>query len=142
MTVMQLRHHLARPLLLARTLVLLAAVGAIIAGILAMHTLASSPAHADPTHAVIADEAHPEPVAVTVATPQICDALCGPEHSMDVMGCILALLSGVFLAGIAVRRNGGHFSAAIRTLSTTATRPTFFCGPAPPDLHVLSISRV
>lgn len=137
-----LRHHSTLPLSFARALVLLVAVGAIIAGILAMHTLASSPAHAASVPAAMSHEAYSLSPLATATSPQLCDDSCELDHSMTMIGCILILLTGVLVAGIAIRRSGGQFTAPPAIVPHAASRKSSFHGLAPPDLNLLSISRV
>lgn len=138
---MHLRHS-ALPVSLSRTFVLLVAVGAIIAGILAMHTLSSSSAHADTAPAVMSGDAHSSSTLTAATAPQLCDDPCDSPHNMAMIGCILALLTGVLVVGAALRGSRILFAVRPRIVFSTTARQSSFYGLAPPDLHVLSISRV
>lgn len=140
-TMMHLRRS-SLPLPLSRAFVLLLAVGAIIAGILAMHTLSSAPAHADTAPTAMSDEAHLISPAATVTAPQPCDDSCDFSHTMTMVGCILALLTGVLIVGAALRGSPVLLTMRPRAVWSATARQSSFYGLAPPDLHVLSISRI
>jgi hypothetical protein len=127
-----------------RILVGLAAVAAIVAGLLAMHSLNIQSHHNEVLVAAhsetVAAEHHQSDLAGPVSgTASIgsCDGVCG----MDVMagGCILALLVAglLFAAAATVTRSATIGHVLVRSVTAAALR---FPAP-PPSLHVLSISR-
>ncbi|RFA15534.1 hypothetical protein B7R22_06830 [Subtercola boreus] len=145
---------------LGRTVLLLAVVGAVVLGLLAMHTLQTGMGnHSAPMHSASAmsDTVHPGGDMVHTtdlatdadmvgashehATSSECSGRCDPEHTMAGMICVLALLlAGLLLA--AFRPTSTYTTAPVKPAlqqlaDVEASRP----GPAPPDLHVLSISR-
>lgn len=68
-----------------------------------------------------------------------CGGSCAPEHSMAVMGCILALV-GVVLAVARIRIIAVWRPVQRMTASFTALLASLPL-PEPPSLYVLSISR-
>ncbi|TQL47428.1 hypothetical protein FB562_0488 [Homoserinimonas aerilata] len=130
-----------------RTLVFsLAAIGAILVGLVAMHSLniegghsghaASSPVAASADHhadAGAADAAAVDPLA----SPAGCDSDC--EHSMTVMACILALMVTLIVLGAS--RATSISAGILRLLSPVLELKATLAPAVPPSLHVLSISR-
>jgi hypothetical protein len=123
------------------------AIPGILIGLLAMHFMvtpaASHTPHAsgvvaeisaphDEQRSVGYESAHSHPVAQ-------CDGLCGPEHDMLGMACILALLLTALwaTARLAVLQWGSP-RAAIGVLVAGAST---LLPPRPPSLLALSISR-
>lgn len=124
-----------------RLFILLLAVSAIVFGILAMHTLnlmadSSSPLSTSTTSAAHHAETMPSDVGS-----QSCTNDCGPiDHEMVGMTlCVLALLAGALFiaAGVASWRQEHRWGPVLARLFRTMRSAT----PAPPSLHVLSISR-
>jgi hypothetical protein len=68
-----------------------------------------------------------------------CGGSCTPQHSMIVAGCILALVSFVFVAA-RIRTSLRWRPVRARTASLAASL-AFLPIPDPPSLHALSISR-
>lgn len=144
MSLIALADRLRRGHSVARTLLLLIAVtGAVIVGLLAMHSL-NAHAATDTGHQTSVAAASLSSVADHHADPSVTGepcADCGSEHSdMFAMACVLAVLATVLL----IMRP----SAVMRWLSILP-RPRSSVGvalcnrraPRPPSLIVLCISR-
>jgi hypothetical protein len=122
-----------------RVLVGLAAVAAIVAGLLAMHSL-NIQSHHNEVLVAAENEHHrtdlAEPVNSTAATGS-CDGACGMDPMLG--GCILALLAASLLlaAAATVTRSSAIGHVLVRSVTAAALR---FPAP-PPSLLVLSISR-
>ena len=128
------------------TIFLFALVGALLVGLLAMHTVSSSLGnHSDPAMSAMDDSANPKSDMAAMSDvhvgPADCSGMCDPGHSMTVMVCVLALLfTGFLLAAIrpaALLNLAPAGYSFIRLVRAFAARE----GPAPPDLKVLSIFR-
>ena len=133
-----------------KLLLCLAAVATIVAGLLAMHSLNLSShhnevvvaQHGDPVVAqpgAVDEHHHADSANASLAADEIgtCDGACGMNSMLG--GCILALLvASALLAGAATlsRTSAIHLVLA-RSLAAAASVAT----PAPPSLHLLSISR-
>ena len=136
------RIHTGRSM--ARTLLLLVAVtGAIIVGLLAMHSLNTHTA-TDTSHQTTATASATTGAgdhhAGTTATDEPC-ADCGNGHStMLAMACVLALLVTVLLL---VRPGAAMRWLSILPRPRSSVASALFTGPAlrPPSLTVLCISR-
>ncbi|HIE60936.1 MAG TPA: hypothetical protein EYQ02_04495 [Microbacterium sp.] len=136
------RVHTGRSM--ARTLLLLVAVtGAIIVGLLAMHSLNTHTA-TDTSHQTTATASATTGAgdhhAGTTATDEPC-ADCGNGHStMLAMACVLALLVTVLLL---VRPGAAMRWLSILPRPRPSVASALFTGPAlrPPSLTVLCISR-
>ena len=80
------------------------------------------------------------PVNPTAPSPaEDCGGFCGPSHDMLGMICVLALLVTVVLLSlhlILIR-----WEELRRIVTTLAANAAALAPPAPPSLHVLSISR-
>ncbi|WP_157127496.1 DUF6153 family protein [Cnuibacter physcomitrellae] len=137
-----MRAAILRPTALQRTVLLLGVVLAIVAGLLAMHTIATGmTGHGDPGTAAMTvtddhrtDPTHPVPMEHGCAD-------CAPSHDMTVMVCVLALLVGtvLILPGL-LHGIQPHARSAVRSsLLGAAVRSAAFRDP--PDLLKLSISR-
>ena len=153
MTLTRLRTTAQPPGAFGRTVLLLTLVGAVLVGLLAMHTIASTAAgHHDSSvmsassvlsassassamesHGVAAGSRVNELVTVD------CGGTCDPGHVMSSMTCVLAPVStGALLAEVASRRGPVVFSA----LPALTVPAPYTNGPSrPPDLTELSISR-
>ena len=124
-----------------RVVIALLAVPAILIGLLAMHFLASE-SLAPESHSMTASAADSPMVAVAhneAPAPVGCDEMCAPTHDMLGMACVLALLVSADLIIFHV------FLFRFRTLGAAlrqiVARLSALAPPAPPSLHVLSISR-
>jgi hypothetical protein len=142
MTLVMLRERTLRPPALGRALLLLAFAGAVIIGLLAMHTISPTSGHHAPAHTAMTADSAP-PSTADAATPgDDCDGLCPPPHSMTTMACVLALLATVIvLIGAA---NRSPISIRFHAIAVSAVRARVllsFRSLPPPDLHLLSISR-
>jgi hypothetical protein len=139
-----------------RLAIALFAVPAILVGLLAMHVLVtagmseSSAAHAISGHtsdtALVhgADEGAasataPAPAPSMPVPAEDCGGLCGPSHDMLNMICVLALLVTMVLLTlhlILIR-----WEKLRRIVAALVAKAAALAPPAPPSLHVLSISR-
>jgi hypothetical protein len=136
-----IRHVASSGTAARRVVGLLLAVSAIVFGILAMHTLnlmSDSPSALSSNTATVVHHAETMPSDVGS---QSCTNDCGPiDHEMASMSlCVLALLAGVLFvaAGIASWRQEQRWGPVLSRLFDALRAAT----PAPPSLHVLSISR-
>ena len=124
-----------------RVAISLLAVPAIFIGLLAMHFLASE-SLAPESHSMTASVADLPMLAVThneAPEPVGCDEMCAPTHDMLGMACLLALLVSAVL--IIVHFFLYRFRALGAELRLVVARLSALAPPAPPSLHVLSISR-
>jgi len=144
MSVMTLRTTVLRPAAVQRTVLLLGVVVAIVAGLLAMHTIAGMTGHSDPATAAIAVTTDPHATgAHSGSTGNECAGDCAPNHDMMAMVCVLALLiGGVFLLIGLLRGVQSHSHAMqLRPLFDAAHVLRSVSFRDPPDLLKLSISR-
>lgn len=130
-----------------RTLIFsLAAIGTILVGLVAMHSLniegghsghsaASSLAGSADHH--VTGGAEGAAVVDPLASPAGCDSDC--EHSLTVMSCILALMVTVIVLGAS--RATSISAGILRVLSPVLELRATLAPAVPPSLHVLSISR-
>ena len=123
-----------------RLLLTFAAVGAILVGLLAMHSFSADAGHHGTTLAV-ATEAHHEHDAAPAVAHDDCGGSCGPGHSMTVTACLLALLVlALLLTARDVPMRGLLLLAKperqVQWWHVRAVR-----WPKPPSLLELSISR-
>ena len=143
-----MRESILRPAVLRKTMLLLVLVGALVAGLLAMHTIASANgghnAAPDSTMAMQATGNHADvtvaPGGESIAVSD-CAGTCDPGHSMATMVCVLALLISVLALG-ALRPPAlaGLLRAMLPPLRRiVASAAAAF--PLPPSLDALSISR-
>ena len=150
MTLTRLRTAAQPPGASGRTVLLLALVGAVLVGLLAMHTIASTAAgHHDSSvmsaSSVLSASSGMESHGVATGSSAIelvtvdCGGTCDPGHVMSSMTCVLAPVStGALLAEVASRRGPVVFSA----LPALTVPGPYTNGPSrPPDLTELSISR-
>ncbi|SDH21900.1 DUF6153 family protein [Microbacterium pygmaeum] len=129
---------------MARTLLLLIALtGAVIVGLLAMHSLNTHTAAETGHHATMAadpaDMSTDSHAAATTAVDDGC-ADCGSDHSsMFAMACVLALLATVLLLArpAAVRQ----WLALLPRPGPPVVSPPGIPGLRPPSLTALCISR-
>lgn len=149
---------------MARTLMLLIALtGAVIVGLLAMHSLNIHTAAAETsnTHSVPAENSnHPSVAAENSSHPSVAAAAsgtstddhhagtaaadpcadCGTGHSgVITMACVLALLATVLLLARPVRAQ--QWLAVLARSWAPAVGPLHTLGSRPPSLSVLCISR-
>lgn len=125
-------------------LVTLAAVAAIVAGLLAMHSLNLEHGMSASMVSTVAPAGHHTAAMATGDAPvSITNDQGGnpwaPEHSMTAMACILALLVAVLLIGIV--RLITAWRPALRQVANVLTRWVSVPAPEPPSLHALCISR-
>lgn len=133
----------ASPLSLWKRLaIVLLAVPAILVGLLAMHVLTTGASHA-PASTVQASTVMSDSATDTLSPhaheTTDCDGLCGPEHDMVGMACILALLMTALL--LTVRLTLLRWPAPLTLASTIVADLANLAPPQPPSLLVLSISR-
>ena len=147
MTLTGLRTAAQPPRALGRTVLLLTLIVAVLIGLLAMHSIASTAAgHHDSSvmsasSASLAMESHGVTAGsrVNELVTLDCGGTCDPGHVMSSMTCVLAPVStGALLAEVASRRGPVVFSA----LPALTVPGPYTNGPSrPPDLTELSISR-
>jgi hypothetical protein len=137
-----LRAHLTRPNAWGRVLVLSAFACALIVGLLAMHTIASTGGHHEPApHASMSLETGEPNAGAGVPAADYCSGICDPDHDTAAMTCILALLVGILAIGASRRTSPGTYTQQIAaSFAASAGRPSTRSLP-PPDLTLLSISR-
>ena len=148
MSLIRMRDALLRPPVLRKAMLLLVLVGALVAGLLAMHIVASAmgghnyaPAS---TMAMQGAVHHAGAIAVPgdeSTAVSDCAGSCDPGHSMVTMVCVLALLITVLVLG-ALRRPA--LAGLLRALLLPLRRIVAFAAaafPLPPSLDALSISR-
>lgn len=134
--------HLAGTVWKAAVLVVLAV--ALIVGILAMHSFASTASHSEmgmPTESSTAAVGSPHDTAGVFAASSPDCVGCGEDASMTIMWCVLALLTATLLL-VASKLAKGWVGVAWRHLLTA--RPILTVVgfvPLPPSLTVLCISR-
>ncbi|WP_202564050.1 DUF6153 family protein [Agreia sp. COWG] len=126
-----------------RTLLLVGLVLTVMAGLIAMHTIASTTmAHSAPSTAamVMPSDGHAAPS--DVQGDEGCTGDCAPSHDVMAMACVLAVAFGgvVFVIGL-VRSAGLRAQLAEELISDRSFLPESFPFRAPPDLLKLSISR-
>lgn len=148
MTLMRLRTAAAlRRGAIGRAVFLLALVGGVLVGLLAMHTISSaSGGHMESASAMSADMTahgnHGDMATPTQAeTPADCSGMCDPGHIMASMACVLALLFSVLVLAISASRRWSTFLAGPRTRWLAIVAVAVAAMPPPPDLNALSISR-
>lgn len=147
-SLIRMRDALLRPPVLRKTMLLLVLVAALVAGLLAMHIVASAMGgHNDAPASTMAMQGavhHADAIAVpgdeSTAVSDCADS-CDPGHSMVTMVCVLALLITVLALG-ALRRPA--LSGLLRAILLPLRRIVAFAAaafPLPPSLNALSISR-
>lgn len=145
MSLITLAHAMQRSRTLTRTLLILIAVtAAIVAGLLAMHSLNTHPAgagHADTVAAAPADTGHHTGSAVAPdEAPAATCADCSGGGEMSWMTCVLALLVSLLLIARfhrgSWRGSPPSVGALLSVLLPARARPL-----RPPSLTVLCISR-
>lgn len=128
-----------------RLLTLSLAVSGIVFGLLSMHTLnPTGDAPFEPAAGFVA-VAHDTSTMPADAGSQSCDSDCGPigHEMLTIALCVFALLASLLTvaAGIASwrQRSGPGSGSAVARLAEVLRAVAVT--PAPPSLHVLSISR-
>nr|WP_274638363.1 DUF6153 family protein [Microbacterium bovistercoris] len=120
---------------------------ALIAGLLAMHTLTAGTTHLESAPAISSGAVHDQAMAAVesaaVDTGHCLDD-CGasgnmPNHSMLMMVCVLALLAAVVI--ILAPALLARLSMSLGVVVLAADVPRALPRPRPPSLLVLSISR-
>lgn len=126
-------------LLWRRLLLSLAAVGAILVGLLAMHSFSTDAGHGT-TIAVAAEASHHADAAAQTVAHDNCSGSCEPGHSMAIMACLLALLVLTILFAVRDVPSRGltMLAAVVRSAQRYAQAVPW---PKPPSLVALSISR-
>lgn len=147
MSMIGLGHALRPRRTLWRTLIFsLAAIGAILVGLIAMHSFTFEGGHSGHAAASAVTESLDHHVTASAAETTMADQTAGPagcdgecEHSMTVMACILALMVTLIVLGAS---RATLISAGIRRVLSPVLELKATLAPAvPPSLHVLSISR-
>lgn len=147
MTLSGLRKLALQRSAIRRALMLLTFVGAILVGLLAMHTFSSdSGGHMNSAVAMSTDMSTHAINDLTAAPAQVmtatdCDGMCDPAHMMTDMACVLALLVTVLVLAITASRRWSTFLASLRGRWLTIVATAVAAMPPPPDLNALSISR-
>lgn len=147
MTLMRFRTLAVQSGVIGRTLLVLAVVGGVLIGLLAMHTISSaSSEHMATASVMTADMSHPGSHGGMVApsqaeSPAECSGMCDPGHIMANMACVLAVLFSVLVFAITASRRWSAFSAALRSRWLAILAVAVEAMPPPPDLNALSISR-
>ena len=130
---------------MARTLLLLIALtGAVIVGLLAMHSLNTHTAAQAGHHSAVAADVHGATLedahASTGPAAAAVDETCGTGHStMLAMACVLALLATVLL--LARMRGAQRWLALLPRPGPPAAAPPVGTCLRPPSLTALCISR-
>lgn len=124
-----------------RLLLTFAAVGAILVGLLAMHSFSADTGHHGTTLAVAADAHHEHGADPAVVQDDCAGGGCEPGHSMTVAACLLALLVLTLLLALRDVPIRG-----LLLLAPAARRAQWWSArtlrwPKPPSLLELSISR-
>lgn len=125
----------------ARSILLrIALVIAVVAGLVAMHTLVAGQPQ---TVAPLIGSVEHAPAAVgdpeTPAGADDCGAPCIPPHAMELMTCVLALLAGLAVLAATPRAGSGQLRPHATVASPAAALRSVV--PRAPSLIALSISR-
>lgn len=126
-----------------RTLLLVGLALAVMAGLVAMHTIASTMMpHGEPSTSAMVMPSDGQAAPSDLQDDDGCAGECAPSHDAMAMACVLAVAFGgvVFIFGL-VRGAGLHARLARALTSDRSFRPESFPFRAPPDLLTLSISR-
>jgi hypothetical protein len=120
----------------------LALVIAVLAGLLAMHTLMTGPPQTAATAAVTVEH-HPADTGGALsesATPEDCGSSgCHPLHALGFITCLLVLLVAWVLSGAAPPAARWRRALPVAALALVALLRSV--APQPPSLVALSISR-
>lgn len=130
-----------------RQLVALVAVPAILVGLLAMHFLAGSDEVRASTMAMSANTDASTTAVTQVALEADCAPACLTSSSMTMsmtmtMACVLALLATIVILTVITSVARRDPELTLRLVSLWRGRIASLPPPAPPSLHVLSISRI
>lgn len=143
MTLAAIRSALRPHTAVLRTVLLsLLSVIAMVAGLLAMHTLTvDAPTH--PPVAAVAAMEHPDDTARTADAPATSDECqltnCEPTHAMGLVTCVLALLLVSLILGAVPHVS--RWLVTLRSLGRVLFSALLAAAPTPPSLTALSISR-
>lgn len=136
------------PSALRKTLLLLTVVVAVVAGLLAMHTISSSMGdHAGGTGAansMPADLHHADAMESTggsSAGSHGCSGVCDPGQVMTTLACVIALLATAVMAAGARRTEWSGPPRRSRNFLRPALAAAASAVPPAPNLDALSISR-
>ena len=137
------RALLSQTLVWRRLLVIVAAIVAIVGGLLAMHSFST---HTDHSASVVAADvahelgaAHAGEASTHAAQHECTDAGCQPGHSAEVTACLLALLvATIFLV---IRDIPGRTLRLLIVALARRRRVAEVRAPRPPSLVALCISR-
>jgi transcriptional regulator GlxA family with amidase domain len=131
-----------------KAMLLVAVVGALVAGLLAMHTIASAMGgHDDAPDSTMAMHGAvqlPDALVVPSSGSTVlsdCAGRCDPGHTVATMVCVLALLVTAVLLAVTRRSES---SGWLRQAQSSGRRIIAFAAAAfapPPNLDALSISR-
>lgn len=147
MSLMRFKALAVQPGVVGRTILLLALVGGVLIGLLAMHTVSSaSGEHMASASAMSAGMIHPDSHGGKVSPSQAeapveCGGMCDPDHIMANMACVLALLFSIYLLAIGPPRRWSIFLSELHSRWLAAVAVAVEAMPHPPDLNTLSISR-
>lgn len=131
-----------------RLVLMLGIAVALIAGLLAMHTLTAGNTHVESAPAISSAAAHDQVMVGAAVDGTAADtghcAGCGapgnmPDHSMLMMVCVLALLAAVII--VMAPALLARLSMSLGVVVLAADVPRALPRPRPPSLLVLSISR-
>lgn len=135
-------NHARRAPVLRRIALLVALVGSVVVGLLAMHTFSEHPTAAVTTTAALSEHHHAASTGSMHehegAAPCVDDCGGAPLHSMAVVGCVLALLILLVIVAPGAAPGGG---TELRRQSHPSLRAEPSPRPHPPDLALLCISR-
>ncbi|WP_394771368.1 DUF6153 family protein [Lacisediminihabitans sp.] len=146
MTLSGLRRLAVQRGALGRTILLLALVGGVLVGLLAMHTISSAfDGHSKSGSAMSSDMTiHSDHGTMSPTQREVsgeCTGMCDPGHSMASMACVLALLFSALVLAISASRQWSMFHTALRARWRALVAVAVAAIPPPPDLNALSISR-
>ncbi|RDV45149.1 hypothetical protein DOE76_07695 [Leifsonia sp. ku-ls] len=133
---------------LRHLILLVFAVTGILVGLLAMHTVISSPDGHAVSHSAVATGHHADPgpfVADSHSNMQHsslgCAGTCDPGHNMSTMVCLLALLVATLLLILHVALTRWSDRSRLLGAALMAVLSAALAPPSPPSLHALCISR-
>ncbi|MBG6106648.1 DUF6153 family protein [Frigoribacterium sp. CG_9.8] len=148
MSLIRIRETIMRPAALRRAIFLLTMVGALVAGLLGMHTIASAMGgHNEVSSSAMTMQHAPHPaggmpIGDLISTgADDCAGSCDPGHAMATVVCVLALL--ITILAIGALRNStqrGLLRVAMPLLRSAVAFAAAAWAP-PPNLDALSICR-
>lgn len=142
-----MRKRIVRPAAVRSAVLLLAMVGALVAGLLAMHTIESAMGGHNGVASSTMTTQHAPHLAGGMVIADLastgaddCAGSCDPGHTMDTMVCVLALLLTILAIGAS--RNSMQ-RGLLRVAEPLLRRIVAFAAASapPPNLDALSISR-